>query len=174
MGDETRAVTSRNTLGRAPRPRKFWEPHAAPGRRLLWPCVPLRPVSRGRPLRTPPSRPCRGARAPSRAPCAPRAPLTRVSAALPRPRLPRWSRQIRAPPLTRPLPTGSTWAFSGQSSSHNPPPPPSSPSSWSWASRGWPLSLAPSLFLICWTIPSRGGGSTGFWDLRLGFPKFLK
>lgn len=64
--------------------------------------APLRPASGGRRPRTPPSGPCSGARAPSRAPCFPRAPLTRVSAALPRPLLPRWSR--RSAPLCARVP----------------------------------------------------------------------
>lgn len=104
---------------------------------------------------------------PSRAPCAPRAPLTRVSAALLRPHLPRWSRQIA--PLGARAPFPEVPPECSLHSSHTT----SSPSSWRWAAWRLPLALDHSLFLICWTVPCHGGGNTGVWDLRLGFPERL-
>lgn len=129
MGDETRAVTARDALGRALRPLKFCGALAAQGRRPPWPRAGLRsalpPAGAGSGLH-PPGR--AAAREPPPGHPVLRAPLTRVSAAVLRPHLPRWSPQIRAPWRTRPLPRGSTRGSLDSS-------PTSSYSSWPWASR---------------------------------------
>lgn len=154
----SRAVTSRNPLGRALRPLQFGRLLLPEGAGLPGPALAAAPPCLPRaPARTPPSRPCSGARAPSREPRSPRAPLARVSAALLGPRLPRWSRRSAPLCARAPFPAGPPRRSLDSY-------PTSSFSSWRWASRRRLLSLDHSLFLISRTVPGYGDGSTDFWD----------